>query len=104
VVWTSPDGTAWTVAATLDSPTSAVAAGWALTRTPGGLAAGGYASTLDGSRTPVLWAGPQPTALRPYRVDGPGAVYGLSGTVAVGARPGPDGWTPAAWTLQLPIA
>ncbi|MEV4509136.1 Hsp70 family protein [Dactylosporangium sp. NPDC049525] len=102
VVWTSPDGTGWTVAATLDSPGAAVAAGWALTRTAGGLVAGGYASTVDGSRTPVLWAGPQPASLRPFRVDGQGAVYGLAGAVAVGARPGPGGWTPAAWTLQLP--
>jgi hypothetical protein len=107
VVWTSPDGAAWTETAVLEhaGPGAAEAAG--VVRSPDGqLLVAGTSTEIDGTPVPAVWAGTGPDALRPYAVDAPGAAVGGVAVVAdavsaVGSRPGDAGRVPAAWTVAL---
>jgi molecular chaperone DnaK len=107
VVWTSPDGTAWSEVAVLEHTGPGAAEAAAVVRAPTGeLLVAGTATELDGTPVPAIWSGPGPDALQPYAVDVAGAsIDGLavvSGQVtAVGTRRGDEGLLPAAWTVEL---
>jgi hypothetical protein len=107
VVWTSPDGVAWTETAVLEhaGPGAAEAAG-IIRSVDGQLLVAGASSAIDGTPVPAVWAGPGPDALRPYAVDAPGAEVGGIAVVAdavsaVGSKPENDGGVPAAWIVEL---
>ena len=107
VVWTSPDGVAWTETAVLEhaGPGAAEAAG-VVRSADGQLVVAGTATEIDGTPVPAVWAGPGPDALRLYGVDAPGAAVGGIAVVAdavsaVGSAPGGDGRVPAAWGVEL---
>jgi molecular chaperone DnaK len=107
VVWTSPDGVAWTETVVLEhaGPGAAEAAG-VVRSADGQLLVAGTSAEIDGTPVPAVWAGPGPDALRPYAVQAPGAAVGGIAVVAdavsaVGSRPGDDSRVPAAWIVAL---
>jgi hypothetical protein len=106
-LWSSPNLVTWTETATLAGPGSATAGATALTRLANGtLVAVGASTALDGTPTPLLWAGSAKAmrlrALRPQ----PGtvnAVISVGGRlVAIGSRRTAAGDVPSGWALTVP--
>jgi hypothetical protein len=108
VLWTSPDATAWSVAADLESPGPAIAGVWGLSRIAGGaLLVTGFSLTAGQTATPHAWIGRTPATMQPHPVTGAAArvhatIVTAGRIVAVGAVGTGRDVDAAAWTVQAP--